>query len=67
MQVIRLAHAQKTTTKIYATPNFQNRVIGELGGRVIITAMTAGIATAVLGTLHDVKYNPAKLRIILQF
>ncbi|HOI83631.1 MAG TPA: caspase family protein, partial [Campylobacterales bacterium] len=40
----------------------ESSVVGELGGRVIITAMTAGIATAVIGTLHGVKYNPAKLK-----
>ncbi|MGE4398627.1 MAG: caspase family protein [Campylobacterales bacterium] len=40
----------------------ESSVVGELGGRVIITAMTAGIATAVLGTLHSVKYNPTKLK-----
>jgi hypothetical protein len=40
----------------------ESSVIGEFGGRVIITAMTAGIATAVLGTLHHVTYNPIRLK-----
>ncbi len=40
----------------------ESSVVGELGGRVILTAMTAGIATAVLGTLHEVKYSQTKLK-----